>query len=76
MNIRPPVAVRVAGEAVRVCYARAMNLRSALLSYTRIVQKTDPQVLRLAAEFHQAARDLIGRAVTEKITWQSTKLKE
>lgn len=76
LNIRPPVAIRAAGETSKSCYAKATALRSALFTYTQIIRQTDPQVLELAAEYHQAVRDLIAYAVTEKITWQSFSLKE
>ena len=76
LNIRPPVAIRAAGETSKSCYANATALRGALFTYTQIIRQTDPQVLELAAEYHQAVRDLIAYAVTEKITWQSFNLKE
>ena len=76
LGIRPPVAVRVAGELTRACYSRVVTLRSALSTYVRIVQQTDRQVLELAAEYHQAVRELLRKGVTEKLTWQYTKLKE
>ena len=50
LGIRPPVAVRVAGELTRACYSRVVTLRSALSTYVRIVQQTDRQVLELARE--------------------------
>lgn len=76
LNIRPPVTIRIAGETSRLCYAKATALRGALFSYTQTIRQTDPQVLELAAEYHQAVRELIAHAVTEKMTWQSISLKE
>ena len=59
-----------------MCYSKATALRGALSTYTQIIRQTDPQVLELAAEYHQAVRELIAHAVTEKLTWQSPSLKE
>ena len=41
-----------------------------------IEYKLNTMVLELAAEYHQAVRELLRKGVTEKLTWQYTKLKE
>lgn len=74
LGVRANVSIRVASEQSSLCYSRATAIRSALSVYSKILRQEELAVLELAAHYHQEVRDLISRAIKEKITWKTPSL--
>ena len=76
LGIRVPVTIRLECENIKMCYSNAIAIRSALSTYSQLIQTTDHTILELASFYHQQVRDLIATVINEKLTWESKKLAE
>ena len=76
LGIRVPTTIRLECDNVKMRYSNAIAIRTALSTYSQLIQTTDHSILELASQYHKDIRDLIATVINEKITWESKKLSE